>query len=103
MSNGFKRGHQVGKTQWDTVQVFYIVAVENRRPAVSDDIPPAYRELMEQCWETDPEKRPPFTEVLRRITAMWESARLDKAAAKAGVRTPESPYLPFTFAFCRPS
>ncbi len=75
------------------MQVFYIVAVENRRPPVSDDIPPAYRELMEQCWDTDPEKRPPFTEVLRRITAMWETARLEKAAAKAAVRTPHLTHL----------
>eukprot|EP00884_Botryococcus_braunii_P005691 jgi/Botrbrau1/15122/Bobra.0283s0001.1 len=65
--------------------VFYMVAVEDQRPAVPDNMPQEYRELMEECWATDMSTRPSFPEVLRRITSMWEDARASRSASRLSV------------------
>ena len=54
-----------GKLQ--PMQVAVAVMSKGKRPHVPDDMPSAYRSLMEACWEQRPEKRPPFTEIMLRL------------------------------------
>ena len=54
-----------GKLQ--PMQVAVAVMSKGKRPGVPDDMPSAYRSLMEACWEQKPEKRPPFTEIMLRL------------------------------------
>ena len=37
------------------------------RPNIPEHMPKAFQDLMVECWDTDPEKRPPFEEVLKRL------------------------------------
>jgi Protein tyrosine and serine/threonine kinase len=62
--------------------------VEDQRPSVPDNMPADYRELMEECWATDMEKRPSFPQVLRRITAMWEAAHAARSTSRLAVVRP---------------
>ena len=38
---------------------------EGRRPRISDNCPPAYRSLIERCWESEPSRRPMFKYIVR--------------------------------------
>lgn len=40
---------------------------EGFRPIIEDDIPNAYRELIERCWAQEPEKRPQFNEIVEEL------------------------------------
>lgn len=40
------------------------------RPAVPSWCDPAWRSLMERCWSTDPEQRPPFSEISKELRAV---------------------------------
>ncbi|THG00311.1 hypothetical protein TEA_000499 [Camellia sinensis var. sinensis] len=40
------------------------------RPPIPERCDPEWRTLMEQCWSTDPEARPSFTEVTNRLRSM---------------------------------
>ncbi|CAN6212859.1 unnamed protein product, partial [Urochloa humidicola] len=42
------------------------------RPPVPASCNPEWRKLMEQCWSTEPERRPSFTEVASRLRAILE-------------------------------
>ncbi|KAK3126144.1 hypothetical protein QOZ80_7AG0552300 [Eleusine coracana subsp. coracana] len=44
------------------------------RPPVPGSCNPEWRRLMEQCWSTDPERRPSFTEVASRLRAILEAS-----------------------------
>ena len=55
--------------------VFYAVVYEDGRPPVPADMPPAYRALMEECWSTDASKRPSFTVVQARLSALFRELR----------------------------
>lgn len=39
------------------------------------ELAPGWKELMERCWEEDPEKRPPFTQIVKELRAMVAAAR----------------------------
>lgn len=43
------------------------VTKENLRPPIGADCPPLYAQLMRDCWETSPSKRPRFEEILHRL------------------------------------
>jgi serine/threonine protein kinase len=43
------------------------------RPTVPASCDPQWRELMEQCWSNEPDKRPTFTEVVSRLRLMLEA------------------------------
>ncbi|CAL5061633.1 unnamed protein product [Urochloa decumbens] len=43
------------------------------RPPVPPTCDPQWRDLMEQCWSNEPEKRPTFTEVVSRLHLMLET------------------------------
>jgi len=44
--------------------------VSGKRPSVPENIDGVYKKLMEDCWDADPEKRPPFSEVCSRLTVL---------------------------------
>ncbi|TVU40224.1 hypothetical protein EJB05_13677 [Eragrostis curvula] len=44
------------------------------RPPVPGSCNPEWRRLMEQCWSTEPERRPSFTEVASRLRAILEAS-----------------------------
>ncbi|CAN6206086.1 unnamed protein product [Urochloa humidicola] len=43
------------------------------RPPIPPTCDPQWRDLMEQCWSNEPEKRPTFTEVVSRLRLMLET------------------------------
>ncbi|WVZ61463.1 hypothetical protein U9M48_011329 [Paspalum notatum var. saurae] len=45
------------------------------RPPVPASCHPEWRKLMEQCWSTEPERRPSFTEVASRLQAILEASK----------------------------
>jgi len=45
------------------------------RPPVPTSCDPEWRKLMEQCWSTEPERRPTFTEVASRLRAILEASQ----------------------------
>ncbi|KAI7744544.1 hypothetical protein M8C21_022015 [Ambrosia artemisiifolia] len=47
------------------VQAAFAVAHKNLRPSIPANCPPAMRELIEQCWSSQPEKRPEFWQVVK--------------------------------------
>jgi len=49
------------------VQVAYAVVNKNLRPPLPDGCPLALRNLMEQCWNSCPERRPTFYEIVRTL------------------------------------
>lgn len=49
------------------VQVAYAVVNKNLRPPLPDDCPSALRNLMEQCWNSSPERRPNFYQIVQTL------------------------------------
>jgi hypothetical protein len=47
-----------------------MVAVDGTRPEVSGAVLPSTRALIEGCWETDPDDRPTFEEIVDRLAEM---------------------------------
>eukprot|EP01113_Clastostelium_recurvatum_P046561 TRINITY_DN817_c0_g1_i3.p1 TRINITY_DN817_c0_g1~~TRINITY_DN817_c0_g1_i3.p1 ORF type:complete len:1173 (+),score=313.58 TRINITY_DN817_c0_g1_i3:233-3751(+) len=66
-------------------QIIIQTAKEGMRPEIHPDTPPGFVELLRQCWEHVPEKRPSCQELLDALTALrvqymatphlWEGAR----------------------------
>ena len=48
------------------LQVFFKVLM-GCRPTIPEHMPEPFVKLMMECWDTDPEKRPTFEEILRRL------------------------------------
>ncbi|RGB31019.1 hypothetical protein C1646_275410 [Rhizophagus diaphanus] len=44
--------------------------LDGERPEITKDTPECYANLMKSCWDPDPEKRPPITEI-RKIFYKW--------------------------------
>ncbi|XP_071705502.1 serine/threonine/tyrosine-protein kinase HT1-like [Rutidosis leptorrhynchoides] len=47
------------------IQAAFAVVHKNLRPCIPVDCPPAMRALIEQCWSSQPEKRPEFWQVVK--------------------------------------
>ena len=45
-------------------QILLAVAVDNARPTMPPNVPVEWRSLIENCWQTEPEERPKFSEIL---------------------------------------
>jgi hypothetical protein len=60
----------------------YFKVVMGFRPAIPDDMPQAYRDLMTACWHEDPDKRPAFEDIERFLRGQYHAV---VAAAKAGM------------------
>lgn len=50
-----------------------IVFLQNSRPVIPSNCPPAMRALIEQCWSLQPDKRPEFWQVVK-ILEQFESS-----------------------------
>ena len=51
----------------DSTQIIAQVLMEDLRPVVPRNVSPKLKELMCQCWDRDPDVRPTFDEIVRRI------------------------------------
>lgn len=40
---------------------------QNIRPTIYPEVPNSYRELMEACWDNNPDNRPSFEDIIRRV------------------------------------
>ena len=52
------------------IQVAYAAAGKGLRPDIPNFVPPAYKQMMQDCWEDDSEARPGFPEILHRLFNM---------------------------------
>ena len=48
---------------------------------VPSELAPGWRDLMERCWDDDPEKRPTFTEIVKELKMMIAAIRPPKMNA----------------------
>lgn len=63
----------------DVKEFVTAVAKFNERPTIPNGIPESLSELMRECWDKDPEKRPEFTEIVDRLsTVIIDSAISDQ-------------------------
>ena len=54
------------------IQILYQV-FNGVRPAMPDNLPAPYRELIQACWQRDAGHRPTFVEVHERLSAMYDA------------------------------
>jgi hypothetical protein len=47
-----------------SLQLAQKILQEDYRPPLPDDMLPAYKSIIQMCWETSPDKRPDFTQIL---------------------------------------
>jgi hypothetical protein len=53
-------------------QIIVGVSKEDLRPPIGDDCPFPYAQLMRDCWDENPVKRPTFAEILQRLEQMQQ-------------------------------
>lgn len=66
--------------------VMYNVANNNLRPELDDTVPIAYRELIESCWNQDPEKRPSFKSIINQLKSEKFIKNVDKNLFEAYIK-----------------
>jgi len=59
-------------------QVCSAVVVNDVRPPVTAECPPAYAALMRSCWARDPEQRPSMEEVRQALHVMVDGYTVDE-------------------------
>jgi hypothetical protein len=52
------------------VQVSVAVSSQGLRPEIPADCAPDCAQLIRECWDQDPSKRPPFSEIVQRLKTM---------------------------------
>ncbi|XP_032812913.1 mitogen-activated protein kinase kinase kinase 20-like isoform X1 [Petromyzon marinus] len=52
------------------LQVAWLVVEKNERLTIPSSCPPSFANLMKECWETDPKKRPTFKKILQMLNSM---------------------------------
>ncbi|CEO96152.1 Protein kinase domain-containing protein [Plasmodiophora brassicae] len=55
------------------VQVSVAVSTKGLRPDMPPDVPAGVARLIEDCWTTDPQARPTFTDIVRRLKLLQQS------------------------------
>jgi len=68
-----------GKPYWDWPDDQWVLRtriLEGLRPPLPDDIMPAYRSLIERCWNADPDERPDFMQILDELRRMARAVHL---------------------------
>jgi len=71
-------------------QIIIQVAKNNVRPTIHPSTPKVFSSLIQQCWDTDPEKRIGCVEILDRLSALHESY---KTKPQEWVILPRNPSL----------
>eukprot|EP00001_Collodictyon_triciliatum_P004306 00834_6 len=57
------------------------IAYKGLRPNIPDGANPDFVSLIKACWETAPTKRPPFSEITTRLTALLKTLRSEDTKA----------------------
>ena len=62
------------KIPWDGVSIYDVfdLVVEGNHPGPAEEIPPLYREIVEQCWDQLPDSRPDFAYLLKSLKFIQE-------------------------------
>lgn len=63
--------------------VYCAVVKENARPPVPSDFPSVLLPLMQECWASDPAKRPTYLQVQQRLQAALRAAIRSSQMVKA--------------------
>ncbi|KAL6142766.1 hypothetical protein ACLB2K_061042 [Fragaria x ananassa] len=63
--------------EMDPIPAAFAVLNKNLRPLIPKDCPPAMRALIDQCWSTQPEKRPEFWQVVKVLEQFQSSFARD--------------------------
>jgi serine/threonine protein kinase len=63
-------------------QICKLIAVDNVRPDIPDWVSPDVKALITDCWQQDPGDRPPFDEILERLTKLEFKVRPDVNSSK---------------------
>jgi len=71
-------------TERDRAQVMFMVCVGDARPELPPGMPPAFLQLLTECWAADPGARPTFAALMPRLRAMLHA----ELAAAAALRPP---------------
>ncbi|XP_039065308.1 serine/threonine/tyrosine-protein kinase HT1-like isoform X2 [Hibiscus syriacus] len=58
-------------------QAAFAVCQKNARPPLPSSCPPAFSHLISRCWSSNPEKRPPFNEIVSILESYAESLEED--------------------------
>ncbi|XP_059822643.1 mitogen-activated protein kinase kinase kinase 20-like isoform X1 [Hypanus sabinus] len=58
------------------LQVAWLVVEKNERLTIPKSCPASFAEILHQCWETDPKKRPNFKQVLGSLEVMSHDSKL---------------------------
>ena len=71
----------------------YQVFSGQKPPLDRKDMPDAYGQLIDECWQEDSEERPTFAAILQRLRGMYkdERQRLHNLQLQAGEQPPVSP------------
>lgn len=54
----------------------FIICFQGLRPDLPKNVHPKLLDLMQRCWETDPVKRPPFTEIKVELENLLEEVQV---------------------------
>ena len=52
------------------IQIRFLVRTQDLRPELRQNLPPALRTLVEQCWDYDPALRPTMRQILDKLTML---------------------------------
>ncbi|KAG6547115.1 hypothetical protein Mapa_011367 [Marchantia paleacea] len=67
-----------GQTPYEdmsTIQAAFAVVHKHTRPPIPDTCPRPLRQLMEECWAENPEKRPHFWQIVQRLDELQDCVR----------------------------
>ena len=70
----------------NSLYIIYHVVNDNLRPELDDTVPIAYRELIESCWNQDPEKRPTFKNIIDELKSDKFTKNVDKNRFEAYIK-----------------
>jgi hypothetical protein len=57
------------------LQIMYQVFSGQKPPCNRTDMPEPYGQLIDDCWQEDPEERPTFAAILQRLRGMYKDER----------------------------
>ena len=69
------------------LQIMYQVFSGQKPPLDRTDMPEAYGQLIDDCWQDDPEQRPTFAAILQRLRGMYKDERQRLHNLQVHIRT----------------